>query len=130
MWYILNHDIIRIFNGVSISSSPCDIVVNHDIIRIFNKVRISSSPCDIAINHDIIRILNEVRISSSPCDIVINHYIVRICNEVSLIIDIKKRKCSRNCIHACSYVEDFDIIMIYQTITVTVCSSLLHEKIT
>ena len=29
-----------------------------------------------------------------------------------------------------SYVEDFDIIMIYQTITVTVCSSLLHDKIT
>ena len=28
-----------------------------------------------------------------------------------------------------SYVEDFDI-MIYQTIAVTVCSSLLHDKIT
>ena len=45
---------------------PCDIVINHDIIRIFNEVRISSSPSDRVINHDIIRIFNEVRISSSP----------------------------------------------------------------
>ena len=29
-----------------------------------------------------------------------------------------------------TYVENFDIIMIYQTITVSVCSSLLHDKIT
>ena len=29
-----------------------------------------------------------------------------------------------------SYVGDFDIIMIFQTITVSVCSSLLHDKIT
>ena len=29
-----------------------------------------------------------------------------------------------------SYVVDFDIIMIYQAITVSVCSSLLHDKIT
>ena len=74
------------------------------------------------INHDI-RIFNEVKISSSPCDIVINLDIIRIFNEVSPLIDIKKRKCSRNCIQ-----EDFDIIMIYQTITVSVCSSLLHDK--
>ena len=31
-------------------------------------------------------------------------------------------------LYTCSYVEDFDIIMIYQTITVSVCSSLLHDK--
>ena len=48
---------------------------------------------------------------------------------VSPLIHIKKRKCSRNCIYTCSYVEDFDIIIIYQTITVSVCSSL-HDKIT
>ena len=59
-------------------SFPCDIVINHDIIRIFSEVRISSSTCDILINHDIIRIFYEVRISSSPCDIVINHDIIRI----------------------------------------------------
>ena len=41
-------------------------MINHDIIRIFNEVRISSLPCDIVINHDIIKIFNEVRISSSP----------------------------------------------------------------
>ena len=46
--------------------SPSDRVINHDIIRIFNEVRISSSPCDIVINQDIIRIFNEVRTSSSP----------------------------------------------------------------
>ena len=40
-------------------------MINHDIIKIFNEVRISSSPCDVVINHDIIRIFNEVRISSS-----------------------------------------------------------------
>ena len=34
-------------------------MINHDIIRIFNEVRISSSPCDMMINHDIIRIFNE-----------------------------------------------------------------------
>ena len=67
-------------------------MINHDIIRIFNEVRISSSPSDIVINHDIIRILNEVRISSSPCDIVINHDIIRIFNEVSPLIDIKKKE--------------------------------------
>ena len=55
----------------------------------------------------------------------INLDIIRIFNEVSPLIDIKKRKCSQNCIQ-----EDFDIIMIYQTITVSVCSSLLHDKIT
>ena len=33
-------------------------------------------------------------------------------------------------LYTCSYVKDFDIIMIYQTITVSVCSSLLHDKIT
>ena len=78
------------------------------------------------INHNIIRIFNEVKISSPPCDIVINFDIIRIFNEVSpLSINIKKRKCSRNCIQ-----DDFDIIMIYQTITVSVCSSLLHDKIT
>ena len=31
-------------------------------------------------------------------------------------------------LYTCSYVEDFDIIMVYQTITVSVCSSLLHDK--
>ena len=77
------------------------------------------------INHDIIRIFNEVRISSSPRDIVINLDIIRIFNEVSPLIDIKKRKCSQNCIQG-----DFDIIMMYQTITVSVCSSLLHDEIT
>ena len=56
----------------------------------------------------------------------INFDIIRIFNEVSpLSIHIKKRKCSRNCIQ-----DDFDIFMIYQTITVSVCSSLLHDKIT
>ena len=30
-------------------------------------------------------------------------------------------------LYTCSYVEDFDIIMIYQTITVSVCS-LVHDK--
>ena len=80
-------------------------MINHDIIRIFNKVRVSSSPCDIVINHDIIRIFNEVRISFSPCDIVINLDIIRIFNEVSPLIDIKKRKCSRNCMQ-----EGFDVI--------------------
>ena len=46
-------------NEVRISSFPCDIVINHDIIRIFNEVKISSS-FDIVINFDIIRIFNEV----------------------------------------------------------------------
>ena len=60
---MINHDIIRIFNEVRISSSPCtcDIVINRDIIRIFNEVRISSSSCDIVITHDIIRIFNAVK---------------------------------------------------------------------
>ena len=53
----------------------------------------------------------------------INLDIIRIFNEVSPLIDIKKRKCSRSCIQ-----EDFDIIMIYQTIIVSVCSSLLHDN--
>ena len=48
-------------------------MINHDIIRIFNEVRISSFPFDIVINHDIIRILNDVRISPSPSAIMINH---------------------------------------------------------
>ena len=34
---MINHDIIRIFNEVIISYSPCDIVINHDIIRIFKE---------------------------------------------------------------------------------------------
>ena len=33
---IIYPNVIRIFNEVRISSSPCDIVINHDIIRIFN----------------------------------------------------------------------------------------------
>ena len=35
---MINHDIIRIFNGVTNFSFPCDIVINLDIIRIFNEV--------------------------------------------------------------------------------------------
>ena len=67
-------------------------MINHDIIRIFNEVKISSSPCDIVINHDIIRIFNEVKISSPPCDIVINFDIIRIFNEVSPLIDITEKE--------------------------------------
>ena len=65
------------------------------------------------INHGIIRIFNEVRISSSPCDIVINHDIIRIFKEVLPLIDIKKRKCSLNCIHVViiSYDNDNKIMV-------------------
>ena len=66
-------------------------MINHDIIRIFNEVRISSFPCDIVINDDIIRILNEVKISSS-FDIVINFDIIRIFNEVSPLIGHQKEE--------------------------------------
>ena len=54
----------------------------------------------------------------------IHHDIIRIFNEVSPIIDIKKRKCSRNCIF--SYVEDFDIIMIYQTLSLSLSVLLCY----
>ena len=35
---ICYHGIIRIFNYVTISSFPCDMVIYHDISRLFNWV--------------------------------------------------------------------------------------------
>ena len=69
-------------------------------------------------------IFNEVR-TSSPCDIVINLDVIRIFNEVSPLIDIKKRKCSQNCIQ-----EDFDIIIIIkQLLSVSVLLCYMIESL-